>query len=144
MFDLAADDLRQICATRAIFESGALRIVMTERPENALIELGPIVGRAALALEDGDLATCDELDWQFHEALIAAADNRYLANAYRAISSQLRALRQRMPKESGRIANAIDQHRRILDLCAAGRMDDAIREVSMHVDNVERLLTAIG
>ena len=144
VFELTASDIAEICALRVILETGAIRSLLSDEMKEALARLGLIVGQAALALEDGDMAQCDALDWQFHESLIAATGNQYLIRAYRGISSQLRALRQRMPRDADRIAQAIAQHRRIVDLCAAGRVDEAVAQISGHVGNVERLLTAIG
>tara|TARA_R110002110_G_scaffold30681_5_gene108469 strand:+ start:970 stop:1638 length:669 start_codon:yes stop_codon:yes gene_type:complete len=144
VFSLTAADIGEICALRVILETGAIRSLLAGNAKESLVLPGLIVGRAALALEDGDMAACDALDWQFHESLIAATGNQYLIRAYRGISSQLRALRQRMPRHEDRIAQAIAQHRRLIDLCAAGRLDAAVEQISGHVGNVERLLTIIG
>jgi DNA-binding GntR family transcriptional regulator len=104
--------------------------------------LSLLVGRAAIALDDGDLALCDELDCRFHEGLVAASGNSYLVRAYSGISDKLRALRHRLPREPQRMARAIAQHRYIIDLWSAGRIDQATVEIGSHVTNVVRLLTA--
>lgn len=144
VIDLAAEDVRQICATRAILEIGALRLAAASVPADELARLGLLVGRASIALSDGDLGQCDVLDCEFHEALVATSANSYLIKAYARISDQLRALRQRMPRQRDRMARAIDQHRRIVDLWAAGRIDTAAAELAVHVSGVERLLSAVG
>jgi DNA-binding GntR family transcriptional regulator len=144
VFDLAIEELRDICATRAILEAGAIRLAAeTAGSTDAMARLGLLVGRAAIALDDGDLALCDELDCQFHEGIVAAGGNGYLIRAYSGISDRLRALRHRLPREKERMARAIAQHRHIIDLWAAGRLDQATTEISSHVLNVARLLTAI-
>ena len=144
VFDLTVRDIHDICATRAILETGAIRFLLAGSAGETLAELNTLVGHAALALEDGDLQECDALDWRFHENLIAATGNRYLIRAYRGISSQLRALRQRMPATRERVARAIGQHRRLIDLCAAGRSAEAEEQIATHVGNVERLLMAVN
>ena len=144
VFDLTVRDIHDICATRAILETGAIRFLLAGSAGETLAELNTLVGHAALALEDGDLQECDALDWRFHESLIAATGNRYLIRAYRGISSQLRALRQRMPATRERVARAIGQHRRLIDLCAAGRAAEAEEQIATHVGNVERLLMAVN
>jgi|SRR5436190_3349964 DNA-binding GntR family transcriptional regulator len=141
--DLTVEDVRQICATRAILETGALRLAAETGSAEPMARLGFLVGRAAIALDDGDLALCDELDCQFHEGVVAASGNGYLIRAYSGISDRLRALRQRLPREKDRMARAIAQHRHIIDLWAAGRLDQAIAEIGAHVGNVARLLTAV-
>ena len=140
--DLTATDVHQICATRCVLEVGALRLGGEGIPRDRLAQLGLLVGQASIALTDGDLARCDGLDCDFHEALIATSANPYLVKSYASISDLLRALRQRMPRTHERMARAIAQHRHIIDLWAAGRVDGAAAELGTHVGNVERLLTA--
>jgi len=139
--DLTSEDVRQICATRAILEAGALRLAAAIGSPDVMGRLGLLVGRAAIALDDGDLALCDEVDCQFHEGIVAASANGYLIRAYSEISDKLRALRHRLPREPGRMERAIAQHRHIIDLWAAGRVDLAAAEISAHVGNVARTLT---
>ena len=144
VFDLTIEEVRDICATRAILEAGAIRLVADAGSADPMARLGLLVGRAAIALDDGDLVLCDELDCQFHEGIVAASANTYLIRAYSGISDRLRALRHRLPRERERMARAIAQHRHIIDLWAAGRLDQATMEIGSHVLNVARLLTAIG
>jgi DNA-binding GntR family transcriptional regulator len=143
IFDLTIEEVRDICATRAILESGAIRVAAEAGAAEPMARLGLLVGRAAIALDDGDLALCDELDCQFHEGIVAASANGYLVRAYSGIANRLRALRHRLPRERERMARAIAQHRHIIDLWAAGRIDQATAEIGSHVLNVARLLTAI-
>jgi DNA-binding GntR family transcriptional regulator len=143
VFDLTIEAVRDICATRAILEAGAIRLAAESGSSDSIARLGLLVGRAAIALDDGDLAQCDELDCQFHEGIVAASANAYLIRAYSGIADRLRALRHRLPRERERMARAIAQHRHIMDLWAAGRLDQATAEISSHVLNVARLLTAI-
>lgn len=143
IIDLGTEDLRQLCALREILETGALRVAAAVLSMHELGQLGMLVGRASIALADGDLAGCDVLDCEFHEALIAASGNAYLIKSYQAISDQLRALRHVIPRDAQRLAAAITQHRRVVDLWAAGRIDQAAQELGQHVRNVERLLLAV-
>jgi DNA-binding GntR family transcriptional regulator len=143
VFDLTVQEVRDICATRAILETGAIRLAADAGSADAMARLGLLVGRAAIALDDGDLELCDELDCQFHEGIVAASGNGYLVRAYSGISDRLRALRHRLPRERDRMARAIAQHRRIIDLWAAGRLDQATTEIGSHVLNVARLLATI-
>jgi DNA-binding GntR family transcriptional regulator len=141
--DLTIEDVGEICAMRAILEAGAIRLAAEKGSEELMGRLGLLVGRAAIALGDGDLALCDELDCQFHEGIVEAGANSYLIQAYSGISDKLRALRHRLSREPSRMARAIAQHRHIVDLWAAGRVDQATVEISSHVSNVARLLAAI-
>jgi DNA-binding GntR family transcriptional regulator len=144
VFDLTIEEVRDICATRAILEAGAIRLAAEAGSADPMARLGLLVGRAAIAVDDSDLVLCDELDCQFHEGIVAASGNAYLIRAYTGISDRLRALRHRLPRERDRMARAIAQHRHIIDLWAAGRLDQATAEISSHVLNVAQLFRAIA
>lgn len=142
VIDLGAKDIHEICAARVVIETGCLSAA-GEHAKSPAAKLRLLVARASAALADGNLAQCDRLDTEFHETLVAMSGNGFLIKAYAGISDILCALRWRMPRNRERIARAINQHRRIVDLLAAGRMDAAVAELSAHVNNVERLLNAI-
>lgn len=143
VIDLDLEDLRQICALRGILEAGALTLSAKSASAEEIANLGMLIGRASIALTDGDLVSCDVLDCEFHEALIAMSRNDYLIKSYQSIADQLRALRHRMPRDETRIAAAIAQHRYIVDLWSVGRVEQAAEELGKHVQNVERLLLAV-
>ena len=136
VFDLSLKDLREICDLRALFETGALRMGAAHQPNRMVHALATRVAEAALALEAGDFARCEALDTAFHETLIELSGNKYLIESYRTISDKVRALRSRLPQIRERIANALAQHRHIVDLVAVGRIDVAADEIAMHVRNV--------
>jgi DNA-binding GntR family transcriptional regulator len=139
--DLSASDMHAICAARSVLEIGALRLAAAGDAAHSLAVLGKLVSRASVALADGDLAGCDELDCEFHEAIVDAGGNAYLKSSYSSISDQLRALRHRLPKNRERMARAIAQHRRIIDLWSLARVDEAAAELAAHVANIDYLLS---
>src|SRR5262245_18189269 len=59
VFDLTVQEVRDICATRAILETGAIRLAAAAGSADAMARLGLLVGRAAIALDDGHLELCD-------------------------------------------------------------------------------------
>lgn len=144
VFDLTDVELRQICDARAVLESGALRLLHADPSDEALAELDRLIEASAAAQDAGDSRAFDHLDCLFHETLIAATGNAYLKRSYLAIASQLRALRQRMPRSAERRARALRQHREIVRLARSGQLDRAIDEVEQHVQNVAQLLTKIS
>lgn len=142
VFDLSPDDLREISDLRGLFETGAIRMGAAHQPERMVSALATRVAEAALALEAGDFARCEALDTAFHETLIELSGNKYLIESYRTISDKVRALRRRLPQTRERVASAIAQHRRIVDLIAVGRTEAAAEEIGMHVRNVHAQLTS--
>jgi DNA-binding GntR family transcriptional regulator len=143
VFGVSENDLSQICEMRCLFETGALQMAAAVNPATLVGTLTYPVAEAALALEDKDYARCEALDTVFHETLIALSGNRYLVDSYRTISTKVRALRSRLPQNHARIAGAIAQHRRIIDLVAVGKADAASLEIAIHVRNVKSQLLSV-
>jgi DNA-binding GntR family transcriptional regulator len=143
VFGVSESDLSQICDMRSLFEIGALKMAAALNPGTLVGALTYPVAEAALALEDRDYARCEALDTVFHETLIALSGNRYLVDSYRTISTKVRALRSRLPQNHSRIAGAIAQHRRIIDLVAVGRAEAASNELASHVSNVRNQLRSV-
>jgi DNA-binding GntR family transcriptional regulator len=142
VFEPGPDEVRQICDLRGVYEAGALRLAVAHDCARAIATLTGIVARAALALEAGDLAACDHQDTAFHESLVRLSGNAYLVEAYQAIADKVRALRTRLEASAERLARATSQHRRVIDLAAADRLDAACSELIAHMSNVHAQLTA--
>ena len=143
VFDVSESDLSQICEMRSLFETGALKMAAALDPARLVGALTYPVAEAALALEEKDYARCEALDTAFHETLIALSSNKYLVESYRTISIKVRALRSRLPQNHDRIAGAIAQHRRIIDLVTVGNAEAASAEIASHVRNVKTLLQSV-
>ena len=143
VFGVSESDLSQICEMRSLFETGALRMAAAVNAASLVGALTYPVAEAALALEDKDYVRCEVLDTVFHETLIALSGNKYLVESYRTISTKVRALRSRLPQNHARIANAIAQHRRIIDLVAVGKAEAASAEIASHVRNVRHQLLPV-
>lgn len=114
-----------------------------KRPGSSAAAVSVPLAGGALALEDGDLARAEDMDSAFHMALISAADNPLLTQAYRGIANQVEALRHRLPQDINRMRRAVAQHRRILDLALTGRLPEAEAELATHVQTVQHLMVTM-
>ena len=74
--DFTLDDLRDWMELRDAVESTAARRLALERPAKALKELRRILEQAEAAFHDGDHARFNQLDCDFHLAIIRASGNR--------------------------------------------------------------------
>ncbi|WP_458098173.1 GntR family transcriptional regulator [Roseomonas sp. WA12] len=129
--------VRELCEMRAILECGALRLAVGRDPERLAAALAVPLAGGTLALEAGDTGRAEAMDTRFHEALVGCSGNELLIDAYRSISDKVTALRHRIPHDRARMAAALAQHRRILDLALAGTPRDAEAELAAHVRNVQ-------
>jgi DNA-binding GntR family transcriptional regulator len=142
VFEATTEEIGDLCRLRGIYEAGALSLAAKRDPDGTVKALHAIVANAALALHDGDLGRCESLDTEFHETLVTLSGSPLLAKAYRSLSDRVRALRHRLPQDKQRFAEAVSQHRRIVDCLATGRIDQAASEIVAHVGNVQRLLAS--
>jgi DNA-binding GntR family transcriptional regulator len=142
VFEATSEEIGDLCRLRGIYEAGALRQAAGRDPDGTVRSLNAIVARASLALQDADLEECERLDTEFHETLVALSGSPLLVQAYRSLSDRVRALRHRLPRDPQRFAEALAQHRRIVDCLATGRIDQAASEIVAHVGNVYRLLAS--
>jgi DNA-binding GntR family transcriptional regulator len=140
VFDPSPTDIAEICQMRGLLESGALRVAATTRLDALVAELNKAVAHMAFAIEAGDFRKVESFDTRFHETMVALCGNSRLIAAYRQISDQVRVLRHRLPARRQRVHDALAQHRRIVDLLTAERIDDAVDEVLLHVERVHSLL----
>lgn len=143
VMSVTAEAIRSVCAMRGILECGALRLAAGQDAEALAAAVSVPLAGGSLAVEDEDLPRAESMDTAFHNALVAAADNRLLTRAYRSIGDQVEAIRHRLPHCVERLRAAVLQHRRIIDLAVAGRLADAETALSSHVKNVERLAIVI-
>ncbi|MES2185977.1 MAG: GntR family transcriptional regulator [Pseudomonadota bacterium] len=140
VFDPTQQDITEICQMRGLLEAGALRVAAAVGLSRLVAELNKSVAHMAFAIEAGDFRMVETFDTQFHETMVALCGNSRLVASYRQISDQVRVLRHRLPARRQRVHDALTQHRRIVDLLTAERVDDAVEEVVRHVDRVHNLL----
>ena len=140
VFEASADETRDICELRGIYESGALRLSLGRAPERVAAPLKSCITKSAAALRSGDLAAFEKLDRQFHETLIDLSANPYLIDAYRLIADKVNVLRHLLPQTRERMAKALTQHRRIARLAENRDVEKACAELASHVRNVHRQL----
>lgn len=130
--------VRALCEMRTVLELGALRLLV-DRPEHFASAVSRQIAMGALAVEVGDVEQAEQMDSEFHQALVRAAQNPLLTQAYRAITHKLDAIRHRLPADIERMRGAVNQHRRIMDLAVTGRIEEANEELVSHLKVVQRL-----
>jgi DNA-binding GntR family transcriptional regulator len=136
--------VRVLCEMRTILELGALRL-LADHPERLAIAVSKQIATGALAVEANDVEKAERMDSEFHQALVQAAENPLLTQAYKAITHKLDAIRHRLPPDLERMRRAVEQHRRIVDLTVTGRVDEANTELVSHLKIVQQLaMTIVG
>ena len=135
---LDEESVRALCEMRTILELGALRL-LADHPERLASGVSKQIAGGALAVEAKDVENAERMDSAFHQALVHAAENPLLTQAYQIITHKLDAIRHRLPPDLERMRRAVEQHRRIVDLTVTGRLDEASAELTSHLKIVQRL-----
>jgi DNA-binding GntR family transcriptional regulator len=134
--------VRTLCEMRTILELGALRI-LADNPERLAAAVSKQIAAGALAVEARDVERAERMDSEFHQAMVHAAENPLLSQAYQIIAHKLDAIRHRLPADLERMRRAVEQHRRIVDLTITGRLDEANAELVSHMKTVQHLALQI-
>lgn len=130
--------VRALCEMRGVLELGALRL-LADHPAKLSVAVSRQIAGGALAVEVQDVGEAERMDSEFHQALVHAAENPLLSQAYQEITHKLNAIRHRIPANLARMRQAVEQHRRIIDLAVTGRMNDANAELVSHLRTVQQL-----
>jgi DNA-binding GntR family transcriptional regulator len=87
-----------------------------------------------------DIKKCDT---EYHWCFIRHADNPYLTSAYSDISMMVEALRYRFMDTVTYRNKAFDEHQKMLDLLAAGRVSKAIGLLREHVQRTKKFQSSV-
>ncbi|MEI4472435.1 GntR family transcriptional regulator [Frigidibacter sp. MR17.24] len=128
------EDVAELCDFRATLEMAAARDI-AGRPQPALARLLEdqiaAMERAAAA---GDSEGYGRADTAFHRAIVEAAGNRHLQQAYLNILGRVAALRTHLVRHAeGEPARSFADHRRIAAMTASGAMAELPALLEHHI-----------
>jgi GntR family transcriptional repressor for pyruvate dehydrogenase complex len=136
--------LRDFVECRRILEVAAVGIA-AERATAAQVKALRVALRnmelaTALAGSDATERLFHEADIAFHQAVMAATDNRALGVLTERIHSALLVARYPLARPEYRVTRALPEHRRILDAIVAHDPDAARQAMNAHLDTVASYL----
>lgn len=141
--DVTAQDVEEVYRLRAALDRLAATTAQQSATEEQLRELDRLVARMAAAVEGGvDGPGLLVLDLQFHDAVYAAAGNRRLTVAWRAVRSQVHLLQSRRVAASHQHYRdrVVDEHRDLTGLLRSDDRDALAAAAEEHVDAARRSL----
>ncbi|MFD2090001.1 FadR/GntR family transcriptional regulator [Blastococcus deserti] len=138
-----AQTAEQITETRCIVEVGVAELAARRRSQEHLAALRSCTERMLRAHESGDIAGFSAADVDFHDTLLAAAGNPFLAALLEPIKVLVREVRLRTSLEPEMRLAAVAAHAAILDAVDTGDEAAARHQMSEHLAEarlaVERL-----
>lgn len=127
-----ADELSEIYEVRIALETHAVRLAAASCSREDIEELRSLLEETEHVLTaGGDRAYPRDLD--FHERIVALADNQALLDAATEVHRQVDLARSRSAHEPGRARDAFVEHKEILEHVTAGRAERAAKTMTRHL-----------
>lgn len=124
---VTSEDLLRMVTLRAGLESFAARFVATRMNPVIAATLTELLAESRRAAEEGRTSDWRDLDWRFHETVVAAADNPFLLTAWRSIGSLVRLFLHTHPVFVHDVATTLANHDKLVDALKSGDPDLAER-----------------
>ncbi len=134
---------QQITETRRIVEVGAVELAAQRRTEIHLVNLRASIERMRHAHERGDVDAFSDADVEFHDWLMTAARNPFLAALLEPIKALLHEVRTQTSLEPQMRVVAVAAHTAIFDAVAAGDDDEARRSMTEHLAETHRVIDVL-
>lgn len=125
---------QQLMEARTVVELGVVRLAAQRRTDEDIAQMRTTVTAMQVGHDSGDLPAYTAADRAFHEALLVAARNPFLAALFEPIRTQIEQVRVTTACDDTMREKAIAAHTRILDAVAAGDERGATGEMWAHVE----------
>jgi DNA-binding GntR family transcriptional regulator len=133
VFQMNADQVRQLSELRCVLETAALAMAMAHRPADLAAELDAIVTAMDAAIGSRDAARYRTLDGVFHQVIVDLCGNGYLAAAYSGMAFRVQTLRNRLSLDPALNRTSLAEHLSLVRLIGAGDADQAAALLRRHI-----------
>lgn len=137
VFSPSREQIIALSEFRFILEENAIRLSMERDPDLFVSELQQIVAQMRDAWAMGSAMEIKKYDTEYHWCFIRHAGNDYLTSAYSDISLMVEALRYRFMDTVTYRNKAFEEHQRMIDLLAAGRVQKVVSVLREHVQRTK-------
>jgi DNA-binding GntR family transcriptional regulator len=126
-------DIREVFELRALIECDLMRLAMPHITDEHLARADQVVRASYGPVEDLSAFDWGELNWQFHSALYAAANRPLTMEILRKLFHSAYRYHQLHMVITGAVQKARHDHRRLVELCAEKRTDEAVNFLRHHI-----------
>src|SRR5215813_9438464 len=113
--EISEEDLAEFFFVREALEGMAARLAAENASEAATLDLHALLDEMAEALAHSDLKLIRALTGEFHMAVCRASRNKRLMHSLKILLDQVRQVQTSTLFLEGRAADAIDEHRRLVE-----------------------------
>ncbi|MGI8701772.1 MAG: GntR family transcriptional regulator [Nocardioidaceae bacterium] len=143
--ELSAADVGDLSRARVALESAGVRRWTEATPEQRAAVHEAAEAYTRLAATTGDTAALTEAHLRIHRALVGLTGSRRLLAAADVYNAELRLGLAHLDRVRGNIAEQVEDHRLLVGLLEAGRVEEAAVELDRHLAAAEvSLRDAIG
>lgn len=133
VFQPTQQDVEELCACRAMFETSALKLAFEHDRDGMLQMLRAAETELEAAEDKGDWRGSAKADEAFHEAIFAHCGNRYLVKSYSLISGPVGAMRYFARGLQRNRSATMKEHHTIIKAIAKGDVATALSVLSGHI-----------
>jgi GntR family transcriptional regulator, transcriptional repressor for pyruvate dehydrogenase complex len=128
----------RLIEARRVIETGAAELAATRRTPDDLERLQVHLAEMATAADHGDVDAFVTADLAFHQTVLDAADNAFIAALLEPLSRLLIPARRQTSEVADIRRHAIDHHRAVLDAIQSADPEHARRAMHSHIDQTSR------
>jgi GntR family transcriptional regulator, transcriptional repressor for pyruvate dehydrogenase complex len=136
--DLAGVVPERLIEARRVIETGAAELAATRRTPNDLARFQVHLDEMVAAADNGDVDAFVTADLAFHQTVLDAADNAFIAALLEPLSRLLIPARRQTSEVGDIRRHAIEHHRAVLDAVRSGDPERARRAMHDHIDQTGR------
>ena len=137
VFDLGAEEVRDLCELREVLEIAAARIAIRRRSAELADALEEIVAGMHEALRSGNILEYRMMDRTYHQRIVEHAGNAVLRATYETLTVRIQALRNRLTLDPVLNRQSMREHRELAALVRAGEIYRASTCLSDHIRRVK-------
>lgn len=133
--DITEKEVQDVYLIRSILESVAVKLATANITKEDLDKMEFINEQMSEAVQEGDLKSYFQLDQEFHEIILYAANNQKLSKILKNLEKQTLRFRFFILSSPGRIEQSQEGHRNLLD---ALKVRDAEAASNLRLKDVQR------
>jgi DNA-binding GntR family transcriptional regulator len=147
VFDPTPEEVRALCELRTALELEAARLALLRNRTTLAERIAGLIVKMEPYAHDVTNPRYQQLDSDFHLAILESASSNLLLAAYRqTVHWRFAALRFRLAREREHAARSFDEHKAMLDLIMRNDADGLMAALRVHIENTngyyETLLNA--
>ncbi len=131
---LTTKDIEDLFNVRSMLESYAIReIVARGLAAGAARDLYAICAQMDAAAQDDSLPEINQIDRDFHQALIERSGNQLLGVMWSSVAQRVRQVMSLSNQQQGDLRQIAQNHREIAQVIAADDAEEAVRLMKSHI-----------